>query len=41
MIEYHCELLSEKNSGASMGRLPTADYGAAPDDAEKQALISL
>ena len=34
MIEFHCENLWDNNSVSGMGRLPTAYYGAAPDDAE-------
>ena len=35
MIYCHCRNLWANNSGAGLGRLPTAYYGSAPDDAEK------
>ena len=40
IIESHCEKLWAKNTGAGLGHLTTANYGAEPDYAAKQDLIS-
>ena len=39
MIEHQCENLWTNNSGSGLVHLPTEDYGAAPDESAKQALI--
>ena len=40
IIESHYEILWANKSGAGLGCISTAYYGAAPDDVEKQVLIS-
>ena len=40
MMESHCEIMWDNISGAGLGCHPTADYGAAPDAPEKQAIIA-
>ena len=39
IIDSHCEKLWANKSGAGLGHLPSADYGAATADTAKQALI--
>ena len=39
VIYSHCENLWEKNSVAGLGSIPTVYCEAAPDDAEKQAML--
>ena len=39
MINWHCETLWEEKSGAYLGRHPTADFGGAENNAEKQVLV--
>ena len=40
MVDSRCEILWENNPGAVLGRHPTGDYGVAPDDSEKQEIIT-
>ena len=35
MVDSHYEIMRGNNSGAGLGRQPSAGYGAAADDAEK------
>ena len=40
-MDYHCANLWVDNSGSGMGFYPTANYGAAENDAAKQVIIDL
>ena len=40
MVDSHCEILWDNKSGSDVGFHPTADYGAASDFPEKQAIIA-
>ena len=40
MVESHCDILWAKNLEACLGRHATEDYGTAPDEPAKQAIIS-
>ena len=40
MVDSHCEIMWDDNSGAYLGRHPTANDAAGLDDAAKQALIA-
>ena len=40
MVDPHCEILWYDNSGAGLGRHPTAYYGAAADNAANQEIIT-
>ena len=40
MVDSHCEILWDENSGVDLGRLPTENYAAGLDDVAKQALIT-
>ena len=40
MVDSHFEILWAENSGAGLGRQPTAIYGAGLDNPEKHAVIT-
>ena len=40
MMESHCEILWDDNSGAGLERHPTADYGAELDNVENHSIIA-
>ena len=39
IVDEHCEILWADNSGAGLGRHPTANHGAGLDNLTKQAMI--
>ena len=40
MVDSHCEILWDDNSGAYLGCHPTENYAAGLDEAQKQAIMS-
>ena len=40
MVDSHCKILWDDNSGAGLGRHPTANHGEVLDNPESQAVIS-